>query len=221
MRAQTMGARGDVLIACTSRSKGVVMSETLERWKQITEGFTQRLQAVEAGQWDKGTPCTAFTVRQLIEHVIEVQRDGATTPRRAGGDRYPPRPRSRQRLEPRARRRTRCIRGRRALEHVVDTPLGRMAAEDFLAGPASGDALIHTWDVARAIGAGKASPRKRAPGSSKVCKPSPRTFCANRGCSKRPSLRQRGPMRKRSSSVIRAASRNHPMGVPVVEGDRV
>ena len=52
------------------------MSETLERWKQITEGFTQRLQAVEEGQWEQATPCTAFTVRQLIEHVIEVQRMG-------------------------------------------------------------------------------------------------------------------------------------------------
>ena len=52
------------------------MSETIERWKLVTDGFTQRLDAVEEGQWDKATPCTEFTVRQLVEHVINVQRMG-------------------------------------------------------------------------------------------------------------------------------------------------
>src|SRR5262249_42773820 len=59
-----------------SMSKGIVMSETLERWKLVTAVFTQRLHAVEVGQWDKATQCTAFWVRQLIEHVIDVQRMG-------------------------------------------------------------------------------------------------------------------------------------------------
>ena len=50
------------------------MSETLDRWKLVTDGFAQRLSAVEQGQWENSTPCPEFTVRQLVEHVIDVQR---------------------------------------------------------------------------------------------------------------------------------------------------
>jgi uncharacterized protein (TIGR03086 family) len=136
------------------------MSETLERWKQITEGFTQRLQAVEAGQWEQATPCTAFTVRQLIEHVIEVQREG---PRLLGARGAIDTPLGSDLVSVWNHVRAAALaayEAEGALEHVVDTPLGRMSAEQFLAGPASGDALIHTWDLARAIGADETLPEE-------------------------------------------------------------
>ena len=50
------------------------MSEIVERWKTLTEAFGQRLEAVRDDQWDSATPCTDFTVRQLVAHAIDVQR---------------------------------------------------------------------------------------------------------------------------------------------------
>jgi uncharacterized protein (TIGR03086 family) len=139
-------------------SKEVVMSETLERWKLVTEGFTQRLQAVEAGQWEQATPCTAFTVRQLIEHVIEVQRMG---PRLLGARGAIDSPLGSDLVSVWERVRAAALvayEAEGALEHIVDTPFGQMSAEQFLAGPALGDVLIHTWDLARAISAEETLP---------------------------------------------------------------
>ena len=139
-------------------SKGVVMSETLERWKLITEGFTQRLHAVEAGQWEQATPCTAFTVRQLIEHVIDVQRMG---PRLLGARGAIDTPLGSDLVSVWERVRAAALtsyEAEGALARSVETPLGQMSAEQFLAGAAIGDALIHTWDLARAIGAEETLP---------------------------------------------------------------
>ncbi len=47
-------------------SEETMMSETLDRWKLVTNGFTQRINAVEDGQWDNSTPCADFTVRLLV-----------------------------------------------------------------------------------------------------------------------------------------------------------
>jgi len=186
------------------------MSETLERWKLVTEGFTQRLHAVEEGQWEKATPCTAFTVRQLIEHVIDVQRMGPRllgasgaidTPRAAislasGRVCTPPHSRhTRQRGRWNTlwtHRLARCLRSN-------GWPGRRLAMRLFTHGIWRGPLALM-----------KPYPKQLAPYSFRVLKPYPRTFCANRGFSKRPSLHRRGPMRKRNSSVILAASLNLP-----------
>jgi uncharacterized protein (TIGR03086 family) len=129
------------------------MSETIERWKLVTDGFTQRLDTVEEGQWDKATPCTEFTVRQLVEHVIDVQRMG---PKLLGASGAIDTPLGSDLVSVwnavRAAA-SAAYEAEGALQRVVDTPIGQMSAEQFIAGPAIGDALIHTWDLARAIGA--------------------------------------------------------------------
>ena len=50
------------------------MNEMFERWKMLTESFGQRLEAVGDDQWGSATPCTEFSVHQLVEHAIDVQR---------------------------------------------------------------------------------------------------------------------------------------------------
>ncbi len=135
------------------------MSEILERWKSLTDAFTQRLEAVGDNQWDSATPCSDFTVRQLVSHAIDVQRFvpkalGATgaidTP---NGDDL----KATWKAVQGAALATCSEAG--ALDKEIDSPLGgKMPAGHFFGGPASGDLLIHTWDLARAIGANETLP---------------------------------------------------------------
>ena len=135
------------------------MSEILERWKSLTEGFGQRLEAVRDDQWDSPTPCVDFTVRQLVSHAIDVQRVvpkglGATgaidTP---NGDNL----KATWKAVHAAALKTCSAEG--VLEREIDSPLGgKMLAGQFFGGPACGDILIHTWDLARAIGADEKLP---------------------------------------------------------------
>ncbi len=131
------------------------MSEILERWKQVTDGLSQRLHAVQEGQWDQATPCTEFTVRQLVEHVIDVQR---MTPRLLGASGAIDTPPGDDLVSVWNSVHAAALvayEAEGALTKIVDTP---MPAEQFMAGPAIGDALIHTWDLARAIGADETLP---------------------------------------------------------------
>jgi uncharacterized protein (TIGR03086 family) len=161
MVAGTSSAGGRFFLNCpTPFIEGEIgMSEILERWKSLTEGFGQRLEAVRDDQWDSPTPCVAFTVRQLVSHAIDVQRMvpkglGATgaidTPN--GNDL-----KATWKAVHAAALETCSAEG--ALEREIDSPLGgKMHAGQFFGGPACGDILIHTWDLARAIGADEKLP---------------------------------------------------------------
>jgi uncharacterized protein (TIGR03086 family) len=138
---------------------GMGMNDILERWKRLTEGFGQRLEAVRDDQWDSPTPCADFTVRQLVSHAIDVQR---LVPKRLGasgaidtsnGDDL----KATWRAVRGAALETCSAEG--ALEREIDSPFGgQMPAGHFFGGPACGDLLIHTWDLARAIGADEKLP---------------------------------------------------------------
>lgn len=123
------------------------------------EGFTRRLADVRASQWGRSTPCTDWDVRTLVNHVVgellwvppllagqtiaEVGdrldgdvlgddplatcRDGSTAAVVAAG-------------EPGAQERT------------THLSFGDLPGSKYLA-QVTTDVIIHTWDLARAIGA--------------------------------------------------------------------
>jgi len=135
------------------------MSEIVERWKALTEAFGQRLEDVRDDQWDSTTPCADFTVRQLVSHAIDVQR---VVPKGLGASGAIDTPNGDD-----LKATWKAVRGAAleacsaegALEKEIDSPLGgKMPAGQFFGGPASGDILIHTWDLARAIGANEKLP---------------------------------------------------------------
>ncbi|WP_179131524.1 TIGR03086 family metal-binding protein [Candidatus Entotheonella palauensis] len=157
------------------------MSEILERWKGLTEAFGQRLDAVSDDQWDSATPCADFTVRQLVEHAIDVQRVapkglGATgaidTPH---GDN----PKATWQAV-RAAALDACS-AEGALEKEMDTPIGKMPVGQFFGGPACGDILIHTWDLARAIGADEKLPEEACQAALAFLQAAPAEFLRQPG----------------------------------------
>src|SRR2546429_3689713 len=51
-----------------------VLMDIIDRYAQAATGFTARLDAVTDDQWANPTPCTDWNVRELVDHVIDVQR---------------------------------------------------------------------------------------------------------------------------------------------------
>ena len=48
--------------------------DIIDRYEEAATGFTARLDAVTDDQWANPTPCTDWNVRELVDHVITIQR---------------------------------------------------------------------------------------------------------------------------------------------------
>ena len=124
------------------------MSGPVDIWRQVAAKWSEVYGQVTDGQWEQPTPCQEWTVRQLVDHTLNWQAEGgrllgaATAP----GDSWD--------------------RIRAAFDALLSDPaqLGGNVPEfagipkQELAGFLIGDLLIHSWDLARSIGADEALP---------------------------------------------------------------
>lgn len=135
------------------------LSRVVDRYVLSSHGFERRLRAVRPGQWRWPTPCTEWTVRELVSHMTQGnlsyvlllqggtaaeflrERDAGTL----GADPAGAYARSVQACAG-------AFTAPGALDRVIDYPLGKITARQALAVRAT-DSAIHTWDLARAIGA--------------------------------------------------------------------
>ena len=129
------------------------MGDVVRRWSETAALFSDRLEGVAAHHWELTTPCSDWNVRQLVEHAVGTQTRFASLLgigigiEEAGADWDVVRSAMATRLtDP------------DALAATVDVPgLGPMSAEQIVEICAN-DLLLHTWDLARAIGADEALP---------------------------------------------------------------
>lgn len=131
----------------------------VERYERSCTAFEHVLREVRADQWAEPTPCTEWTVRLLVNHMTQGNRNyvflldggaGAEMLRRRGQDVLGDDP-----VAAFTRAATECAAAFRrpgVLDRVVDYPLGRVSAAQALA-VRTADSVVHTWDLARAIGA--------------------------------------------------------------------
>lgn len=130
------------------------------RFVLASAGFGARLQEVAPEQWDWPTPCAEWNVRQLVNHMT---RGNISYVRLLAGGSSAAFVRLRDAdalgADPVAAYRrsvadcTDAFAGHGALRQVLDYPLGRVTGAQALA-VRTADSVIHTWDLARAIGAG-------------------------------------------------------------------
>jgi uncharacterized protein (TIGR03086 family) len=121
--------------------------------------FRQRLDLVKADQWSLPTPCTAWDVRGLVNHVVTANITGERLLHGAGRaevvalngtDLVGDDPVSAFARSTDAQ--SAAFRAPGALDQVVPHPAFDMPADQLLEFRI-GDVLLHTWDLARAIGA--------------------------------------------------------------------
>ena len=122
------------------------------------ETFGSVLEQVGPDDWDKPSPCSAWTARGVTGHVLTVLDSAALTLRGESFDWGSAlSPETVAQDDPVGLFRERSAAARAALSEadlsqVVETPMGEMPVSKRLAFPAM-DLHLHAWDLGRTIGA--------------------------------------------------------------------
>src|SRR5687768_5147613 len=128
------------------------MSEVIERYQGLAEQFGVRVEAVPEDKWSAQAPCEEWKARDVVAHVVDSQRQVIASVR--GTDVTP----MGADEDPKEAWRTtfaelqEALRTPGALESQVPSPMGPMSLEMMLGRLLSTDVLVHTWDLARAVG---------------------------------------------------------------------
>ena len=131
--------------------------DVTDRFLLAAAGFDERLRHIEASDWARSTPCAEWDVRQLVNHMVRGNLN-YTALVRGGTAADFLRMRDVDALgdDPLATYRTSTTECAAAfdgsLDRVLDYPMGRITAAQALA-VRTADSLVHTWDLARAVGA--------------------------------------------------------------------
>jgi uncharacterized protein (TIGR03086 family) len=136
------------------------MSSTLlEQYEHALAGLDARIALVGDEQWSNPTPCRDWDVRALVAHLVNEVRwvpyllEGgsvADAGDRFSGDPLGDDPQAAWREASRVARE--ALRADGALDHTVSLSYGETSARDYI-WQMTVDATVHTWDLARGIGA--------------------------------------------------------------------
>ncbi len=133
--------------------------DALTALTRATAEFERRLAAVPAGRWQDPTPCEAWTVRDIADHVTGGNRfavlilggataAGAVAKVRSGD--FSDDPLTAFRASAAAQIGAFSL--PRAMTEICHHPAGDIPGQRF-AGLRTGDLIVHAWDIARATGA--------------------------------------------------------------------
>jgi uncharacterized protein (TIGR03086 family) len=128
------------------------MSADAQRYATVAQGFTARLSGVGPAQWTSATPCSEWTVADLVVHVINTQRrvlallEGTEVIE----------------VDPEGDLQAQWSESTAALLAAVSDPeragkevsgfMGTVPFGTLVGGLACSDTVVHTWDLARATG---------------------------------------------------------------------
>jgi uncharacterized protein (TIGR03086 family) len=128
------------------------MSEISERYATIADGFDTRLVGVGPDQWSNPTPCTDWTLRDLVTHVINTHRRvvsnvdaGEVIEMDKEGDLLGAFAAARASVEA-------ALNDPARSSKVTNGMFGEQTFESLVGRLLSSDTLVHTWDLARATG---------------------------------------------------------------------
>jgi uncharacterized protein (TIGR03086 family) len=128
------------------------MSQAQERYRLTAGGFDARVQATPPDSWDVQSPCTEWRARDVVAHVVDGHRRLITE---VGGVESTPMTAAE---DPKAAWTSAyaTMRGLTedpdAMARSVESPLGPIPLEQMLPQFMCMDILVHTWDLARAVG---------------------------------------------------------------------
>jgi len=130
------------------------MSEAVDRYLRLADQFAARVEATPDDAWDNQSPCEAWKARDVVKHVVQTQQQLVW---RINGSEGEP-PSIPDDADPRAVWRDSyaatkaALQQPGALEKTVPGPVGDMPIEMAVGRIYSTDVLVHTWDLARAVG---------------------------------------------------------------------
>jgi len=130
------------------------MSETAERFRRVSTRFGQRVAEVPEDAWDRPAPCEGWVARDVVRHMVVWMPAFMAA---SGGPALPAGPRVEQ--DPAGA--WAALSG--GLQAILDDPeqsakeithpqAGTHTLENAIGMFHLGDILVHTWDLARAMG---------------------------------------------------------------------
>lgn len=129
------------------------MTEVQDRYRQVSNGFDATVRAAGPDKWEAQSPCEQWKARDVVAHVVEGHRGviagvrgGESQP--LGADEDP-----KEAWEGAFRAIDEITGDPEAHAKEIDGPLGKMPAGEVIDRFVTMDLLVHTWDLARAVGA--------------------------------------------------------------------
>ena len=128
------------------------MTETSDRYRRVAEAFTARVEAVPPDAWDNPSPCEGWTARDVVAHLADsarmfLGRGGVELPEGPAAADDPAASWAHTRDAVLAALEDPAVADRR-----FETGMGEMTGEQMIGRFGVGDVLVHTWDLARAVG---------------------------------------------------------------------
>lgn len=129
------------------------MSEVQDRYRVVAEGFGAAVTAADPDKWRAESPCEGWKARDVVAHVVEGHRGviasvTGSPSQPLGADEDP-----RQAWESATRAIVEISGDADLLAEEIDGPVGPMPAGEVISRFVTMDVLVHTWDLARAVGA--------------------------------------------------------------------
>ena len=129
------------------------MTSVQDRYRVVSSGFDSVVRVVPPGEWTARTPCEQWTARDLLAHVVENHRGLVASvrggePEPLGADEDPS-----QAWESASRAIDEITGDPKAAATEMDGPTGKMPAGQIIGQFVCMDVLVHTWDLARTVGA--------------------------------------------------------------------
>jgi uncharacterized protein (TIGR03086 family) len=129
------------------------MTQVQDSYRRVSTGFGAAVNAVAPEQWGTQSPCEKWKARDVVAHVVEghrgviaAVRGGESLP--LGADEDPKRA-----WEEASRAIDEIAGDPEASAKAIDGPTGKMPAAEIITRFVTMDLLVHTWDLARTVGA--------------------------------------------------------------------
>lgn len=147
------------------------MTDVQERYRRVAKGFDAAVHAMTPEKWEAQSPCEQWKARDVVAHVVGGHRraiagvrGGAPAPLGAGED-------PKRAWEEVSRAVDEISGDPEALAREIDGPFGKMPAGEIIGRFVTMDLLVHTWDLARAVGADERLDEETARGALQVLEP--------------------------------------------------
>ena len=129
------------------------MNEILTRYRRVADGFSARVDSVPNGdaRWAGASPCADWTARDVVQHVVDAHHifygliDHPVAPPASTDEPAVAWATTRSSMEA-------ALNDPGVAEREYDGMFGRVTWAYSIDRFLSGDVLVHTWDLARALG---------------------------------------------------------------------
>ena len=129
------------------------MIEIQDRYRLVSDGFDAAVRAVTPDKWDTQSPCEQWKARDVVTHVVAGHRSviagvrgGESTS--LGTDEDP-----KVAWQEASRTIDEITGDPEELAKEIDGPTGKMPVGEIIGRFVTMDLLVHTWDLARTVGA--------------------------------------------------------------------